>query len=355
MKKKKVAVAMSGGVDSSVAAALLIEAGYDVLGLTMVNYALEDHDENNVLAARKAADILNISHEVVDLRSEFEERIIRYFCNEYSRGLTPNPCIRCNREIKFGLLMEKAREYGAGLFATGHYVRKNFNDQTKRFILNKAKNKAKDQSYFLYCLTQEQLKHALFPLGEMDKDKVRQTAVDLGLPAAHRPESQEICFIPDNDYVNFLKKNIPGSFKQGPILGPGKKQLGRHKGILHFTIGQRRGLGISSPHPLYVLELNARDNAVIVGEDKDLKERFLTASKLNLISLAKIDQPLSVKARIRYKHKEAEAVISPLDKNRVRVEFSEPQRAITPGQSVVFYDGDTVVGGAVIEQAGRFN
>ena len=183
----------------------------------------------------------------------------------------------------------------------------------------------------------------------MRKDEVRRKAADMGLPAAQRPESQEICFIPDNDYVNFLKKNIPESFRHGPILDRNKKRLGKHNGILHFTIGQRRGLGIASPYPLYVLEMNARDNAVIVGKDEELRERSLTASQLNLIALSAIDHPLPVKARIRYKHKEADAVVAPLDKNRVRVEFSDPQRAITPGQSIVFYDGDTVIGGGIIE------
>lgn len=332
------------------AAALLLEAGYDVFGLTMVNYALKkDIDENHVLAAKKAADLLNIKHLVVDLRSEFKDRVIQYFCREYSQGLTPNPCIQCNRKIKFGLLMDKAREYGADFFATGHYVRCDFDNQKKRFILKKAKNKAKDQSYFLYCLTQEQLKYAHFPLGEMKKDEVRRKADDLGLPAAKRPESQEICFIPDNDYVNFLKKKIPESFRQGPILDRNKRQLGKHKGILHFTIGQRRGLGIASPYPLYVLEIDAYNNAVIVGKDEELQERSLTASQLNLIALSEINLPLTVKARIRYKHREADAVVVPLNKNRVRVEFLVPQRAVTPGQSVVFYDGDVVIGGAVID------
>lgn len=350
MKKKKVAVAMSGGVDSSVAAALLLEEGYDVFGFTMVNYALrKDPNEDHVSNARNVSDLLNIKHVVVDLKSEFKERVIQYFCREYTQGLTPNPCIQCNREIKFGLLMEKARESGADLFATGHYVRKYFDGQKNRFVLKKAKNTSKDQSYFLYCLTQGQLEHALFPLGEMKKEEVRKKAVDLGLPAAQRPESQEICFIPDNDYVNFLKKNIPGSFRQGPILDRKKKPLGRHNGILHFTIGQRRGLGIASPYPLYVLEMNPRDNAVIVGKDEELRKSSLTATQLNLMAVPEISNPLSVKARIRYKHKESDAVVAPLDKNRVRVEFSVPQRAITPGQSVVFYEGDIVIGGGVIE------
>lgn len=350
MKKKKVAIAMSGGVDSSVAAALLLEAGYTVAGFTMVNFTLEqDRLDDHVSSAKKAADLLKIEHEVVDLRADFHDRIIQYFCREYSQGLTPNPCIRCNREIKFGLLMDRARGYGVDFFATGHYVRKYFDDQKKRFILKKARNKAKDQSYFLYGLTQKQLEGSLFPVGEMKKEEVRKKAVSLGLPAAHRRESQEICFIPDNDYVNFLKKNIPGSFRPGPILDRNKKQLGMHGGILHFTIGQRRGLGIAAPHPLYVLEMDVRNNAVIVGKDEELREKSLIASPLNLIAMSEIKHPLPVKARIRYKHKEADALVIPLDKNRVRVEFSKPQRAITPGQSVVFYDGDIVIGGGIIK------
>jgi len=350
MKKEKVAVAMSGGVDSSIAAALLLEAGYAVIGVTMVNYSLEpNHPEDHVSNAKKAADLLKIEHKVVDLRTDFKNRIIQYFCSDYSRGLTPNPCIRCNREIKFGLLLDKTREYDVDFFATGHYVRKSFDDQKKRFILKKARDTAKDQSYFLYGLSQRQLECSFFPVGEMKKEEVRKKAASLGLPAAHRRESQEICFIPDNDYVNFLKKNIPGSFKPGPILDRNKKQLGEHGGILRFTIGQRRGLGIAAPFPLYVLELDARCNAVIVGKDDELKGKSLTASQLNLISLSEISFPLAVKARIRYKHKEAEALVIPLGKKRVRVEFSDPQRAIAPGQSVVFYDGDIVIGGAIID------
>lgn len=344
---------MSGGVDSSVAAALLLEAGYTVAGFTLVNFTLEqDRLDDHVSSAKKAADLLRIEHEVIDLRSDFHDRIIQYFCSEYRQGLTPNPCIRCNREIKFGLLMDRARGYGVDFFATGHYVRKYFDDQKKRFILKKARNKAKDQSYFLYGLTQKQLEGSLFPVGEMKKEEVRKKAVSLGLPAAHRRESQEICFIPDNDYVNFLKKNIPGSFRPGPILDRNKKQLGTHGGILHFTIGQRRGLGIAAPHPLYVLEMDVRNNAVIVGKDEELREKSLIASQLNLIAMSEIKYPLPVKARIRYKHKEADALVIPLDKNRVRVEFSKPQRAVTPGQSVVFYDGDIVIGGAVIKHIG---
>ena len=341
---------MSGGVDSSVAAVLLLEAGYAVIGITMVNYSLEqNHLEDHVSSAKKAADLLKIEHKVVDLRADFEDRVIRYFCREYSQGLTPNPCIRCNREIKFGLLMDRVREYAVDFFATGHYVRKSFDAQQKRFILKKALNTAKDQSYFLYGLTQKQLECSLFPVGEMKKEEVRKRAVSLGLPAAHRRESQEICFIPDNDYVNFLKKNIPNSFKPGPILDRNKKQLGEHGGILHFTIGQRRGLGIAASHPLYVLEMDSRRNAVIVGKDEELKSKSLTASRLNLINQSEISFPMEVKARIRYKHKEADALVIPLNKNRVRVEFSDPQRAITPGQSVVFYDGDIVIGGGIIE------
>jgi len=341
---------MSGGVDSSVAAALLLETGYTVVGFTMVNFTLEqDRLDDHVSQAKKAADLLKIEHEVIDLSSDFKDRVIQYFCREYSQGLTPNPCIRCNREIKFGLLMNRARDYGFDYFATGHYVRKYFDDQNKRFILKKARNKAKDQSYFLYGLTQKQLEGSLFPVGEMKKEEVRKKAVSLGLPAAYRRESQEICFIPDNDYVNFLKKNIPGSFRPGPILDRNQKQVGTHGGILHFTIGQRKGLGIAAPHPLYVLEMDVRNNAVVVGKDEELKEKSLIASQLNLIAVSEIDHPLPVKARIRYKHKEADAVVIPLDKNRVRVEFSEPQRAVTPGQSVVFYDGDSVIGGGIIK------
>ena len=354
MMKKRVAVAMSGGVDSSFAALLLQRQGYEVIGITM-KVCLDSNEEKPssfyflVEDAKRVAQKLKIPHYLLDLQVSFEKEVIQNFCLEYLKGRTPNPCIVCNQKIKFGYLLKKAKELSADYLATGHYARIEHNKLKKRYILKKGKDLKKDQSYFLFSLSQDQLKSSLFPLGDWTKDEVKKMAKEFNLRVHDKKASQEICFIPDNDYHEFFKKRFPQKIKPGPILNKEGNIQGYHQGIPLYTVGQRRGLGISSHFPLYVLSIEAKKNALIVGEDKDLYRDSLIADKLNFVSIKGLTSPLKVKVRIRYIHQEAEAIISPLAKDRVKVKFLRPQRAITPGQSVVFYDQDIVLGGGIIE------
>jgi tRNA-uridine 2-sulfurtransferase len=343
----RIAIAMSGGVDSSVAAALLKEAGYDVIGVTM---RITDDSRNEDDAAGTARK-LGIPHHVIDLRDIFERKIIEHFCGEYGRGRTPNPCIPCNKYIKFGALWGEAEKMGAEMLATGHYARVE-KDNGGRYLLKKGRDGHKDQSYFLCQLTQEQISHVLFPIGSLTKDEVRKIAAELGLPTASRPESQEICFIPDNDHARFLKEHTRMD-KPGPILDERGKTLGQHTGITAYTIGQRKGLGIVAVEPLYVTAIEADRNAVIVGTKEQTYGTELVADNLNWIAITAPEHPIKAKAKVRYRHAEAEALITPQDDNTVHVKFAEPQMAITPGQAVVFYDGDKVAGGGTIVRQGR--
>jgi len=352
---------MSGGVDSSVAAALLRDEGFEVIGLTMDLYALPARycvlDGLRSCCGRTAredagrvAAKLGIPHFLVDFRREFEERVIADFCAEYGRGRTPNPCIRCNERIKFGLLFERARRLGAERIATGHYARIGPDPTTGRFLLRKAADPAKDQSYFLYALTQEELGRTVFPLGGLSKSEVRRIAREHGLPVAEKTESQEICFIPDDDYPGFLKERLPGAFEPGPIVAPDGRVLGVHKGVAHYTVGQRKGLGVAAAHPLYVIAVDVERNTVVAGPNDALYRKALVASRLNWISREKPGAPIDVRARVRSRQAEAPARVRPAGPDRVRVEFEKPQRAIAPGQAVVFYDGEVVVGGGTIDR-----
>ncbi|MGB6338422.1 MAG: tRNA 2-thiouridine(34) synthase MnmA [Candidatus Aminicenantaceae bacterium] len=362
MNPKRVVVAMSGGVDSSVAAGLLKEKGYEVVGITMNLFPLPkeyclDRDLKSccgrgaVEDANRVASKLGISHYVLNLKDSFEDLVVSDFLEEYSRGRTPNPCIRCNQFIKFDVLMERAGKIGASCIATGHHAQIIQDPRSGHFYLKKGMDKEKDQSYFLYTMTQDQLSHTLFPVGLFTKSEIRKRAREWGLPVAERPESQEICFIPDNDYVDFLKKRKPDAFRSGPIVNIEGQVLGYHSGIIHFTVGQRRGLGIAAPHPLYVLEINTSKNEIVVGPNDLLYKKDLLADQIFWISGDKIVSPVQAKARIRYKHKEAEALLVPLDSEKIRVEFEKPQRAITPGQAVVFYNGDVALGGGTISSS----
>lgn len=359
----RVAVAMSGGVDSSVAAALLKEEGHEVTGVTMQLWSRSDEKRGNngsgssgshdaIEDARKVAYKLGIPHHVIDLRDVFARTIIADFCREYSEGRTPNPCVQCNKYIKFGILWERDRELGADFLATGHHARIE-RDNKRKYLLKKGIDRQKDQSYFLCQLKQEQLSRSLFPIGNLTKDIVRQIAREMGLPVADRPESQEICFIPDDNHATFLKNYAPIPVEQGPILNREGKVLGQHRGIMFYTIGQRKRLGLTAARPLYVTAIERERNAIVVGTKEQTYADELVADNLNWIAGMRPEQPINVKARVRYRHPEAEAIVSPMDETSVYVKFAEPQMAITPGQAVVFYDGDTVIGGGTIIRQGR--
>ena len=339
----KIAVAMSGGVDSSVTAALLQKEGHEVFGLTM----LVTPSDEVATAAREAADTLGIPHHTVDFRDIFAEKVITGFCQQYGQGRTPNPCVNCNRQIKFGILVDKARELGAAAIATGHYAR--IEKRPDRFVLRKGVDLTRDQSYFLCKLTQTQLASAIFPLGNLTKASVRKIASDMGLASVKRKESREICFVSDNDYPRFLREHL-SMIPAGRIVDKQGKVLGRHDGIINYTVGQRRGLGISSPEPLYVVGIDAQTNTVVVGEKQDVYADELIVADVNWISIGNITAPLTLKVRIRYLHAEAEAVVTPVDNDKINIKFARPQMAVTPGQSAVFYDGDIVVGGGTIER-----
>jgi len=356
----KVAVAMSGGIDSSVAAALLKEQGYQVSGVTMKIGAGEvfsgegrrhgcygPGEEKDIEDARKVAQTLGIPFYVFDLRQEYKAEVLDYFCHEYLSGRTPNPCIKCNRQIKFDALVEKARDSGIEFdyFATGHYVRIEYDESKHRYLLKKARDLTKDQSYFLFSLSQGQLGRSLFPVGDYTKEVVRKMASDFGLGVDKKPESQD--FIAGG-YFPLVKAAQPG-----PILDKTGNMLGEHRGVSFYTVGQRKGLGISAKEPLYVTDINLERNAIIVGSKEELYHDELIASGLNWIAIERLQQPADVKTKIRYRHQEAEAVIAPLDEDKVYIRFKEPQMAITPGQAVVFYDDDTVIGGGTVERTGR--
>ncbi|MCL4458903.1 MAG: tRNA 2-thiouridine(34) synthase MnmA [Chloroflexi bacterium] len=350
---------MSGGVDSSVAAALLKEKGYEVIGITLNIWPKEETADKAgrldaccslaaVEDARRVADRLSIPHYVLNFREIFATKVIADFCQEYARGRTPNPCIRCNQYIKFEALLHRAKELGADFVATGHYARAERDQRQGRYLLLRGIDQKKDQSYFLYTLTQEQLAHTLLPVGELTKTRTRQLAAQFDLPVAQKMESQEICFVPDNDYGTFLLDYIPEAIEPGPILDQQGNVLGQHRGLVFYTVGQRRGIGLATAQPLYVLRLDPNRNALIVGREDELYANELVASEVNLIAQLALSEPQLVQAKIRYRTPVAEAIIRPLDLTTVHVHFKEPQRAITPGQAVVFYDGDVVIGGGAI-------
>jgi tRNA-specific 2-thiouridylase len=335
----KIAVLLSGGVDSTIAALLLKEQGHELLGLTMVNWDMEVGAK-----AAEAARVLGIEHKIVDVRGIFKSSVVDYFCSAYEKGQTPNPCVECNKYIKFGALLDMARADGCDLVATGHYAQVEFDSDRQRYLLKKGVDSKKDQSYFLYGLTQEQLAHIHFPLGGFSKDEVRALAQQKGMQVAESPESQEICFIPE-DYREFLTGRI--ECQSGVIRDAEGRILGQHQGLAFYTIGQRKGLGISGGKPLYVVDMDVEANVLVVGDNQDLFKSSLLASKNNFIYQDKIEWPMQVDAKIRYAAKPADATIY-MEDNIARVEFAEPQRAITPGQSVVYYLGEYVLGGGLI-------
>jgi len=350
---------MSGGVDSSAVAALLVEQGYEVIGITIKTYDYELTGGNignessccsldGINDARRVALQLGIPHYVVDFTAPFKAQVIDYFTAEYMSGRTPNPCVQCNRHIKWGQLLRKADALGAAYIATGHYARIRRDPTSGRYILSRGRDSRKDQSYALWALTQSQLARTLFPLGEWTKEETRLYLDRIGIAIAHKHESYELCFVPDNNYARFIAETVPESTKtQGPILY-GDRVVGEHRGYPFYTIGQRRGLGIASPEPLYVLDILPEQHALVVGPEDELYHQGLTAHSLNLIKYASLDTPSRFTVKIRYKDDGAAAVCFVGNDGLLRVEFEMPRRAITPGQSVVLYDGDDVVGGGVI-------
>jgi tRNA-specific 2-thiouridylase len=358
---ERIVVGMSGGVDSSVAAALLVEQDYDVVGVTLRVWPWTATDDparrfgsccspEAVDDAREVARALGIPYYLLNSEREFDRTVIENFAAEYRAGRTPVPCVVCNRNVKFGSLLHRARAWDAAAVATGHYARITRDEATGRHQLWRGADPGKDQSDFLWPLTQAQLAAARFPVGHLTKAEVRRHARRLGLASADTPESQEICFVPDNDYRGFLRRRDPSMFEAGAILdGATGARLGEHRGLANYTIGQRRGLGLATSRPLYVVRLDAERNAVIVDEVSALDRDRLTAAQANFIGCDPPAVPLRVQAKIRHSHVPARASVCALGSDRVEVVFETAQRAITPGQSVVFYDGDRVLGGAVIE------
>jgi len=340
---KRVVVAMSGGVDSSVAAFLLKKQGFDVIGLTMRLSSAPSGD------AGRAARRLGIPHRVVDYRRESERDVIKYFCSEYLKGRTANPCVVCNRKIKFGKLLEKAKALGADFLATGHYARLGRDSASGRYFIREAADRSKDQSYFLFDLGQRQLRSLLFPLGDIEKAEVKKIAKAAGLKTVHdKPESQDICFIRGKGYREFIRGRARG-IRPGKVVDTGGKYLGMHKGIAFYTIGQREGLGIAAGRPIYVVKLDPRRNEVIVGDAGEVKGRELTADNVRWMSKAGLSKPVRAQAKIRYNHPKSACRVMPLSASRVKAVFDEPQHAITPGQALVVYDGEKVLGGGWIE------
>ena len=357
MSKGKVVVGMSGGVDSSVAAWLLKEQGYDVIGVTMQIWQDEDNEvqeENGgccglsaVDDARRVASSIGIPYYVMNFKQEFQKNVIDYFTEEYLNGRTPNPCIACNRYVKWEALLQRSLSIGADYIATGHYARID-KLPNGRYAIRRSATLAKDQTYALYNLTQEQLAHTLMPVGNYSKDKIREMAEEIGLQVANKPDSQDICFVPDGDYATFIEENADTQIRQGNFVTPDGKILGKHKGIIHYTVGQRKGLGLALGYPAFVLEIRPETDEVVIGTYEESLTHTLRANELNFMSVEDITEPIRVFAKIRYNHKGAWCTVEKTGEDEITCTFDEPIRAVTPGQAVVLYDGEYVLGGGTI-------
>lgn len=350
---KRVAVGMSGGVDSSVAAYLLKKQGYDVIGITMKvfpgNKCNGSKSESEIIVenAKKVCDDLGIPFYEVDLIEEFNEKVVTPFIDDYIEGRTPNPCVFCNKYIKFDALLKKAIELGADYIATGHYCR--IKKSGDRYLIYKAEDDKKDQTYMLYNIKQHQLKHVLMPCGDYTKDRIREIAKEIGLGVHNKKDSEEICFIPDNDHGKYIINNCSKKILEGNFVDNNGKILGRHKGIIHYTIGQRKGLGIALGKPVFVTDIIPSKNQVVLGDEEEIFKNELVAKDVNFIPFDKLESSMRVTAKIRYSAKTSSATIEPLENGKVRVIFDKKQRAITKGQSVVFYIENLLLGGGIIE------
>ena len=355
----RVVVGMSGGVDSSVAAWLLKEQGYDVIGVTMQIWQDEDAcsvEENGgccglsaVEDARRVAAVLDIPYYVMNFKDEFRNQVINYFNAEYLNGRTPNPCIACNRYVKWEALLNRSLSIGAEYIATGHYARIE-QLENGRYALRRASVPGKDQTYALYNLTQEQLKRTLMPDGDYSKEQIRRFAAELGLQVADKPDSQDICFVPDGDYASFIEKTTGKKIPGGNFVTPEGKILGRHRGIIHYTVGQRKGLGLALGYPAFVLEIRPETNEVVIGTYEESLTRVLKADQLNFMAVSDLKEPRRVFAKIRYNHKGAWCTVEKTEEDEITCVFEEPIRAVTPGQAVVLYDGEYVLGGGTIQR-----
>lgn len=354
--KPKVVVGMSGGVDSSVAAYLLKEQGYEVIGMTMQIWQKDAEADKDggccglsaVDDARRVCQKLDIPHYVINFRDDFKKHVIDYFIEEYQNARTPNPCIACNRFVKWESMLQKALQIGADYIATGHYARVVQDETTKRYSLKQSKTLAKDQTYALYNLTQYQLEHTLMPLGDYTKDEVRVIAKDIGLAVASKPDSQEICFVPDDNYAKYIEEETGKKSPEGHFINKKGEVMGRHKGLIHYTIGQRKGLGLSVGKPIFVTKLNPKDNTVVLGDNEDIFTTTVYANKLNFMPFEKLEKELKCSAKIRYSHEAAPCTIKMVDEETIVCEFEELQRAITPGQALVFYNENQVIGGGTM-------